>query len=72
MKIIKEGNKELAITKRAKPVEFSCSLCGCIWQANKDEYENESNQYDGEIFYCDCPTCGEKIYSSKRIWVVNE
>lgn len=67
MKIIKEGNKEIAMAKRAKLVEFSCPLCGCVWQANKDEYEDGSNQYDGAIFYCDCPTCGENIYSSKRI-----
>ena len=65
MKIIKEGNKELADTKRAQVIKFHCSMCECIWEANKNEYKNVGNHIDGDIYECCCPTCGERIYVSK-------
>ena len=56
MKIIKEGIRP-AITKR-----FICSNCGCIWEAEKDEYNVTSYlsmMHDElKVYYMNCPCCG--------------
>ena len=65
MKIINEGNAALALAKRERIVEFHCKLCGCIWEANKTEYRDESNQREGNQFSCMCPTCKEITWSYK-------
>ena len=52
MKILKEGNLELfKQTKR-----FSCSYCGCEFEADKDEYNVEYS------YFCECPCCGKRAY----------
>lgn len=57
MKILKEGNLELfKQTKR-----FSCSYCGCEFEADKDEY-NAINQYNEYSYFCKCPCCGKRAY----------
>jgi len=61
MKIIREGNvKRLLKTKR-----FTCKECGCVFEANKGEYES-GVQYNEEYFYCQCPTCKRTAYSDER------
>lgn len=52
MKIIKKGNLEII----KKPKRFSCSRCGCIFEASKDEYK-AGNQYNDIYFYAECPCC---------------
>ena len=59
MIIIKEGNRP-AIIKR-----FTCKNCGCIWEAEKGEY-NVTSQYgiihDGlKAFNMNCPCCGKIV-----------
>ena len=65
MKIIKEGDKKLAELKRNKVKRFECSFCGCIWEANKDEYVT-SSQYNDEYYYSFCPCCQEIAYVYDR------
>lgn len=52
MKIIKNGNKNLlSVTKR-----FKCEKCGCIFEANKNEYK-AGTQYNDTYYHCKCPQC---------------
>ena len=53
MKIIKEG--DIKLLKRVK--RFECPDCGCIFEADKGEYQCGS-QYNQEYYSCKCPTCG--------------
>ncbi len=57
MKIIKQGKTKeelkaiLNATKR-----FECKTCGCIFEADWDEYTH-SSQYNETYYYCKCPNC---------------
>lgn len=56
MKIIKQGKtKEVveAILRHTK--RFKCNTCGCIFEANDDEYEY--HMYTDVT--CKCPNCGQ-------------
>ena len=58
MKIIKEGD----LRKLKKIKYFECKKCGCIFEAEKDEYKCDS-QYN-EIYYCcACPYCNQMVYT---------
>ena len=58
MKIIKEG--DLNKLKRIK--RFECKECGCIFEAEKDEYK-EGSQYNETYYYCACPCCNQTVYT---------
>lgn len=53
MKIIKEGNLN-------KPIVFECKECGCVFIANKKEYNAEHFMLNGKlnsyVSMC-CPCC---------------
>ena len=61
MRVIIEG--DLSLLKKEK--QFRCERCGCIWYAEEGEYKNESNQIDGSLYACQCPTCKNWTYTSK-------
>ena len=53
IKIIKPGKKP-DTTER-----FECSYCGCMFEADEDDYEFEFDSLNGCYCYAaDCPTCG--------------
>ena len=53
IKIIKPGKKP-ETTER-----FECPHCGCVFEADRDDYEEEFNLRGGCYCYAvDCPTCG--------------
>lgn len=55
MKIIKKGReKDLKKTKR-----FTCRECGCVFEADKGEYQS-GQQYNETYFFCKCPFCGKE------------
>lgn len=63
MKIIKEGSMPNT-TKR-----FKCSICGCIFEANKGEYR-ASSWWEVNLsisplpaYKCACPTCRHIVYA---------
>ncbi len=61
MKILREGVIPIT-TKR-----FECSNCGCIFEADENEYEMVSNQMEflesnGASYKIICPTCGHTVY----------
>lgn len=62
MQIIQQGNMEkLKQTKR-----FTCGACGCIFEADKDEYtvaEYWAAMYDNISASCKCPCCGNTAYA---------
>ena len=57
MKIIKQGN----INKLKAVIRFTCSKCGCIFEADNTEYKI-SSQYNEEYCYCECPFCHKFCY----------
>lgn len=67
MKIIKQGKTEeelKAILNETK--RFECRTCGCIFDANKDEYEHSlSNQYEDIYYFCKCPNCKKNAHEVK-------
>ena len=58
MKIIKEGD----LKKLKKIKRFECKECGCIFEAEKDEYK-WGNQYNETYYYCACPCCNQTVYT---------
>lgn len=56
MKIIKEGDPAKLITAK----RFECNKCGCVFEADKDEYKS-GMQYNETYFYCKCPFCGYTV-----------
>jgi RNase P subunit RPR2 len=62
MKIIKHGDLKRLDTVR----RFTCSACGCVWDANKNEYRVEFGLNES-VTVCECPTCGLSAYDGRRI-----
>ena len=66
MKIIKQGKskEELkAIFNKIK--RFECKTCGCIFEADEDEYECEE-EYTYSTYYCKCPNCTKEAFEVKK------
>ena len=62
MTIIKEGD----LQKPKKIKRFECHECGCVWEAERKEYKEESAR--NESYYSmPCPTCGKTVYASNQI-----
>ena len=56
IKIIKPGKKP-ETTKR-----FECPHCGCVFEADRHDYEKAFNTRDGCYYYAiDCPNCGHTV-----------
>ena len=56
MKIIKEGD----VSKTLRIKRFECKECGCIFEADKNEYETSSD-YRETVYRIECPTCGNRV-----------
>lgn len=55
MKIIQNGNPKLVFSATKR---FRCGSCGCLFEAEKDEYITGS-QYNDIFYQCKCPECGK-------------
>lgn len=67
MKIIKDGLSYEEIEKKRKGIRcFKCDFCGCVLEAEQDEYK--CNQYyNSELSYtCLCPKCNEFACEERR------
>ena len=42
--------------------DYKCEICGCIWQANKNEYKEDWSKYSIPV-YCKCPCCKTEVYA---------
>ncbi len=54
MRIIRQG---------VKTVKFICPECGCVFEADEDEYKDIGVVFKAYIYKCKCPCCGEKVLS---------
>lgn len=61
MKIIKEGD----LNRFKKPLRFSCTKCGCEFEAYRGEYEDAGSQYNQSYYKHPCPTCGNMVYTEE-------
>ena len=59
MEIIKQG--DLDFLKKTK--KFNCNSCGCIFMADRNEYEYAGVQYNIQYYKHMCPTCGTWAYA---------
>lgn len=60
MKIIKPGNINLLRETKL----FRCKKCGCVFEADKGEYEYLSSPQYNDVYYLyPCPTCGNTVYT---------
>jgi Zn finger protein HypA/HybF involved in hydrogenase expression len=65
MKIIKEGKTKEELEKILKNTKrFKCKTCGCIFEANDNEYIYEED-YIYATCYCKCPNCGQNAFEVK-------
>ena len=60
MKIIKHGNPKYTKPDR----RFECSHCGCIFEAEYDEYKYAGFHNNEEYYKCNCPECNSEVYYS--------
>lgn len=60
MNIIKDGNRELAEKKKKQTKRFKCTMCGCVFEADKGEYTNSGYECD-DYYYAICPCCGNCV-----------
>lgn len=63
MNIIKQGDVIIANLKAGRIKEFSCRYCGCVFEANINEYHLHS-QYNR--FWCSCPCCDYPALENKK------
>lgn len=62
IKIIKPGN----IRKLKNTRQFTCPLCGCVFNADRGDYE-ELIQYQTLEYKAVCPTCHHSTYRSEPL-----
>ncbi|OQA51446.1 MAG: hypothetical protein BWY47_00091 [Bacteroidetes bacterium ADurb.Bin302] len=60
MNILRLGNPKAK--KEDKIKRFECEICGCIWQANKNEYKEDWSKHSIPV-YCKCPCCKTEVYA---------
>ncbi|MCM1168169.1 MAG: hypothetical protein NC401_19465 [Ruminococcus sp.] len=59
MTVLKEGDPDRAKQLVSKTRRFKCGRCGCVFEADKGEYQ-PGQQYNDVYFFCKCPCCGEQ------------
>ena len=70
MKIIKQGLPKEEVERIAKATkQFTCKRCGCIFEADKDEYSIRQCGYNETEYYCICPNC--EIRADESDYVVD-
>lgn len=62
MEIIREGDMALYEFRKKRTLQFTCTHCGCVFNADQNEYHD--SQYDG--VYCYCPCCKELTYPTEK------
>lgn len=62
MKIIRQGDPD----RLHKVKRFICRECGCIFEADKEEYKTGS-QYNESYVWCECPYCANTAYEDAAV-----
>ena len=69
MKILAYGKNTYMKAKRM----FTCTICGCIFVADYDEYEVKDTYRNGMYYESRCPCCGRSAYADENsIYVSTE
>ncbi len=58
MTVLKEGDRNRAKMLVLQTRRFECDRCGCVFEANNNEYKSAA-QYNDIYYFCKCPCCGE-------------
>ena len=62
MKIIKQGLSKEELEAKLKAVKrFQCTTCGCVFEADKDEYKADDD-YCRVVYFCECPNCKNNAF----------
>ena len=61
MRILVHGDKSDVIT-------FTCTNCGCIFQANRSEFDSYTSASAKNIYVCFCPECKKYVESTNWGW----
>jgi hypothetical protein len=63
MNIIKEGIDAVELLRRELlgTKTFECKVCGCVFEADKDEYKYVHTEYT-----CACPNCHEEVNANSN------
>lgn len=65
MKIIKPGLSKEELEAKLKAVKrFQCTTCGCVFEADKGEYEADDD-YCRVVYYCKCPNCETNAFEAR-------
>lgn len=65
MRIIRDGMPD----EDNKIKEFTCVYCGCVFEANKNEYkyiQRKCGKNDYVYYQCQCPYCGFFVESESE------
>lgn len=62
MKIIRQGDPD----RLHKVKRFMCRECGCIFEADKEEYKT-GNQYNESYVWCECPYCANTAHEDAAV-----
>ncbi len=60
MKILKNGDPR----KADRTLSFECKECGCVFEANQNEYMTATiwdQMHDNVEAKCKCPCCGRRV-----------
>lgn len=58
MKIILNSNS----SNDNKPIRFTCSRCGTVFDADRNEYDMSVNFRNEPYCVCSCPKCNSTVY----------
>lgn len=64
MKVIKSGKR-----KHEEPRQFTCRMCGCVFEAESEEYDTTFADERGElvtIYSANCPECESLVHAYGR------
>lgn len=66
MKILKKGLSDVEVERLNRKIrQFTCDVCGCVFEADNTEYKHNYDQYEGDEWWtCDCPNCGRLVMDS--------
>lgn len=57
MRILREGSEDCIW----RYVKFECDNCGCIFEANKEEYKYHYGGCGDDYYIINCPFCNEQV-----------
>ena len=62
LNIIINGSVEEIERHQKQTKDFSCKNCGCIWEADREDYKIEHGLKDRIYIGMPCPFCGKYTY----------